>query len=243
VTWNIAFEWAEFMRGSQVNRVAEFVDRLDPWDHLMTVHNHGLGSEPAGSDAWLDFYSIQEFAGTIGDAGEANDAVVGAEKPVFAQEVVWEGEEDGKLDDDEVRQGGWGVIVGAGLLNYAEQFFENGGVAYGDGGGLVYVKVMMDIAEDLDYWRMTSRNDLVAGGDEAYCLAESGRRYLVYAPNGGQVRVDLRDAPARFDAQWIDPRTGSVVASEGIAGGAYLDVGAPTSAADWVLVLTAEAGE
>jgi Domain of unknown function (DUF5060)/Protein of unknown function (DUF4038)/Putative collagen-binding domain of a collagenase len=237
VTWNIAFEWSEFMTSADVNRIARYVKGLDPWNHLMTVHNQGIGTEPTGSGDWLDFYSIQKSAGTAGTAGAGNSAVVTSpgDKPVYAQEVVWEGEQDGKLNENQVRQGGWGVVTGAGLLNYAEQFRENGGFAYGDGGGFPYVKIMFDTIEGLKYWEMRPRNDLVSS---AYCLANAGQAYLVYDEGGGALTVDLSDAPASavFSVRWTNPRTGAKQDGGTTNGGSLVDFNAPFSG-DSVLVL------
>ncbi len=230
VTWNVAFEWGEFMSSSDVNRVANYVDSIDPWDHLLSVHDHGIGSEPSGSDGWLDFFTIQEDAGVARSAEQANEAVLAGPgtKPVYAQEVVWEGEQDGKLNEVQVRYAGWGVITAAGVLNYAEQFLENGGFAFGDGGGLPFVKIMFDVIERLPYWEMEPRNDLVTG---AFCLANAGEVYLVYNQASGSFMIDLSDASAQdvFDVEWVNPVSGERHSGGTVNGGASRSLTAPFS--------------
>jgi hypothetical protein len=38
-----------------------------------------------------------------------------------------------------------------------------------------------------------------------YCLADAGREYLVYLPQGGRVTVDLTDAEGSLKVEWFDP--------------------------------------
>jgi hypothetical protein len=45
-------------------------------------------------------------------------------------------------------------------------------------------------------------NDLASTG---YCLADPGREYLVYLPEGGVVTVDLAAVPGKVTVEWFDP--------------------------------------
>jgi hypothetical protein len=237
VTWNIAFEWAEFMRARQVHRIARYVKSIDPWQHVLTVHHQGVNSAPPDADAWLDFYSIQQDAGSAATAGAANSAVASAgRRPLFAQEVVWEGEQDGKLTATQVRHAGWGVVVGAGLLNYAEQFKSHAGRTYGDGGGLPYIQIMFDFIESLPYWRMHPHNSLVNRGN--FCLAEPGQEYVVYTETGGPVVLDLSATRGLLQAQWLNPRTGQYLPAGEVSGGKRQRFTNPAGDRnDWVLHL------
>jgi hypothetical protein len=67
----------------------------------------------------------------------------GPGRPIHAQEVCWEGPD--KLDADRVRKGTWGVALGGGIPNYAEQF---DGVQ-GNGKAFPYVKVLLDFIESV----------------------------------------------------------------------------------------------
>lgn len=52
-----------------------------------------------------------------------------------------------------------------------------------------------------------------------YCLAELGRRYLVYAPEGEAVEVDLTAAAGRLTLLWINPFTNERRSVEAVEGG------------------------
>ncbi len=84
------------------------------------------------------------------------------------------------------------------------------------------------------YWKMWPHNALVAGGAEAYCLAEPGRQYMIYAPEGGTVKLDLRAVTGAFTAQWFDPRTGTHQDAPLLEGGSVCASAAPDTR-DWVL--------
>jgi hypothetical protein len=72
------------------------------------------------------------------------------------------------------------------------------------------------LAERLDLAAMTPREDLAS---TRYCLADPGRQYVVYLPDGGQAEVDLSAAVQPLTVEWIDPRGGTSRAGEPVAGG------------------------
>ncbi len=57
----------------------------------------------------------------------------------------------------------------------------------------------------MDLRRAVPRGDLSSTG---YCLADPGRAYLVYLPDGGEAVVDLSDIGGEASVEWLDPRTG-----------------------------------
>jgi hypothetical protein len=82
-----------------------------------------------------------------------------------------------------------------------------------------------------------------ATGDKGCCwhLAERGRQYLVFTLQGGEVSVDLADAPGkRFHARWFDPRSGNLSpAGNGVVvGGGTVSFASPDDRC-WVLWLRA----
>ena len=52
-----------------------------------------------------------------------------------------------------------------------------------------------------------------------YCLANPGREYLVYLPDGGEVTVDLSSASGTLIVEWFNPDTGETVSTGRITGG------------------------
>jgi hypothetical protein len=64
-----------------------------------------------------------------------------------------------------------------------------------------------------------------------YCLANPGREYLVYAPQGGAVTVDLSATTGEFSVDWYHPATDTTVTAGRVSGGARRTLDAPGAAA------------
>jgi hypothetical protein len=62
------------------------------------------------------------------------------------------------------------------------------------------------LANRMDLRRMVPAPDVASSG---YCLACPGREYLVFAPDGADMELDLRSAQAALSCEWLDPRTGA----------------------------------
>jgi hypothetical protein len=60
-----------------------------------------------------------------------------------------------------------------------------------------------------------------------WCLADAGDAYLVFAPNGGTITVNLSAASGSFDVEWFNPETGQASAGTDVTGGAVRTFNAP----------------
>lgn len=80
------------------------------------------------------------------------------------------------------------------------------------------------LAERVNLQAMTPSDDLAS---TRYCLAQPGREYLVFVPQGGAVTVDLRAAEGRFSVEWFDPGKSQTVAGGSVVGGAKREWNAP----------------
>jgi hypothetical protein len=82
-------------------------------------------------------------------------------------------------------------------------------------------------AERMNLAAMTSSNDLASSG---FCLAHASAHkgeYLVYAPPGGKLTVDLSPTPGALQAEWFDPTKGTSTDAGPIDGGAPRVLEAP----------------
>lgn len=203
-TWNIAFEWNEFMKAEQVAQLVDYVHSIDPWNHPVTVHDQGKYNtgEEIIKNLHVDFITLQYDAGRCGETLKAAEFVsrFTGRCPVYAQEVTWEGPD--KLDGDGIRRGVWGVAMAGGVVNYAEQFDQ----VYGNGQGARHVMTLMGLCDSLPWNRMESRNDLVGPGQ--LCFALEDKAYAVYSPSGGRIVLDLTKAKGTFRAIYLNTGTG-----------------------------------
>jgi hypothetical protein len=64
--------------------------------------------------------------------------------------------------------------------------------------------------------------------DGRLALADPGRDYLVYAPAGGEIALDLAGRDETFTPRWVNPKTGEPAAAGGpVRGGARSTFRAP----------------
>ena len=81
-----------------------------------------------------------------------------------------------------------------------------------------------------------------AHDDSRYCLADPGRRYVVYLPTGGSTSLDLGAGAGRYSVRWFDPRAGGALQTgdvREVRGPGRVALGAPPGAAgeDWVILV------
>lgn len=84
----------------------------------------------------------------------------------------------------------------------------------------------------IPFWRMKPQGTLSSTG---ICLAEPGREYLIYAPEGGIFTVDLSTDPkANYEARWFNPRIGKFAGSVVVKVAGIVKFHCP-DANDWIL--------
>lgn len=92
------------------------------------------------------------------------------------------------------------------------------------------------LAQRLDLTTMIPQNHLVS---TQYCLADPGHKYIIYLPQGNQVRVDLSAHKAPFKVHWLNPAQGNRERGGDVQGGEQVTLQSPFAASDAVLVLIA----
>lgn len=103
------------------------------------------------------------------------------------------------------------------ILGHAARFFNQSGVAF---------------------WQMAPHGELASSG---ICLAQPGVEYVVYAPKGGALTVDLSAAKDKtFTTRWYNPRTGQFHSAAEIVGGDAARKVVPPFAGDTVLHLQSD---
>ena len=93
---------------------------------------------------------------------------------------------------------------------------------------------MVDFFTSFDWWKTAPHDELVDSGK--YCLAEPGRTYAVYLPQGGKVTVRLETGT--YETAWWNPRTGErIVLPKVIASGTSWTSPSSPGDGDWALLL------
>ncbi len=110
-----------------------------------------------------------------------------------------------------------------------------------------YCKIALDFFADneIAFQNMDPADALVGNAqhdNSKYCLAEAGKTYLVYLPEGGTADLDLGDARGSFRVQWFNPRKGGKLRAgdvRRVRGGEVVALGNPPANADqdWLVVI------
>jgi hypothetical protein len=193
----------------------------------MSVHGHG--EFPFRSEAWADFAMHQAW-----DSGGGHGFILGCrEKQRKAGRIIpqineeygyedhyphWGGDPTGPpaRSADNRRRLAWAIAMAGGYQTTGERANDGKGGEARSGGGWVngrgdasmtmlegYAHIVSFFTK-LEWWKLDPRDDLVSAG--AMCLADPGRCYVAYLPEGAPTSVTLEGGPYR--AQWYDPRQG-----------------------------------
>lgn len=212
--FTLVLEWQEGWTTSEVGGHMNVLQWHNSWARMATVHGT-TGNFSFPTSAWADYMDIQSgnSAGhaKVFDMGLANRAL--AAKPLIQEEFGL------GTEDTAHRQKAWAA-------------FTSGAAGSGTGG---FLKHLASFTRLVDFELMDPDKALVLSGS-AYALAQKGRAYVFYLPNGGTAKVDLRATTGTYTAQWYDPRTGAFKAAPAAAGGTTPSYTVPASG-DWVLLL------
>ena len=252
--WNLGEENTNTT--GQLKAYAEYLDRLDPYDHVIVVHTFGgLNSqrrvyEPLLGYEHLGGASLQDsMPGVVDHVSHWLEGSTRAGRPwaVFydEQNPVRVGVRSDSKDPahDNVRKHGlWGVLMA----------------------GAAGVEWFMTPDTRLEDWRTRDRmwdqtryaleffqqhlpfermapGDALAGEGQK-CLAAAGDVYAVYLPKGGEGRLDLTGQQGSFEVRWYNPREGGAL-QEGpvkqVTGGQWVSLGPPPAQVDqdWAVLV------
>jgi hypothetical protein len=105
-----------------------------------------------------------------------------------------------------------------------------------DAGAAVQLSALYEFLTTLPFWRMQPFEGVA--GAKALSLAEPGKVYVAYLPQGGGITMDLGACRGELAARWFNPRTGKLDDPFQVAGGKTARFKAPDGE-DWVLRVNA----
>ena len=189
-----------------------WVRQWDAYKHLVTAHDVELPE----ADFLADQHHQNYHAHILHQRAKRNWPVMNVEY----------GYEPGPIPTypritlpDEMRCRTWEIVIAGGypVFYYADTAWD---VIELDTlpTGYQAFHVLRQVVDEIPYWEMESHDDLV---DRGYCLAQPGKAYLIYLPEGGRVHLDASDVSrgTRLNARWINPRDGQRLAAGPIRSG------------------------
>jgi hypothetical protein len=91
------------------------------------------------------------------------------------------------------------------------------------------IRSLRMLTDAMDVFACEPRNDLLddRADNEAYCLAEPGKHYAVYFPDGGTVKLDVSAASGSLQIRWLDIASSAWQKTHAAAGGGMLELETP----------------
>ncbi len=226
------------------NMSYEFQFYKESWPTHVAIQYTGDGKEHKLPDDWGNWGIRFNL-----EAGRRSGAVV----PVVNDEYGYINGKYGAMTQIRSRQVIWSVVTAGGYGSigdfrrtptggmgepevtgdwYDTDSGSNHGGEYGD------IKRLVEFfaSKRIEYWKMTSHNELLKTANRTYLLAEPCREYVAYAADGGSFSIDL--AAGNYDVLRYDPQTGRETRLEKVSGGAPRAFKMPDSN-DWVIYLRA----
>lgn len=252
VTWDLGNEH-DFHREfpKWCDWLGPLVKEWDPSRHLLSAHNK-IYRTPG--QTWNDLQLIQRWDGgqnayLLGERARqaATGRVIPQINEEYGYEDLWE-KTPGQRAADTRRRCAWEIAMAGCYQTTGETANRGVGFPPDTGGGWVSGRGdetmtmlrgyahLVDFFTSFEWWRLAPRNDLVGGG--ARCLAETGKRYVIYMPRPGNVSISL--APGNYQARWFNPRTGQWTEAPVASGPRWLPP-QPADDGDWVLLLRHDA--
>lgn len=243
--WNATFqptsEWEEGFSEAHILRIGARLRELDAGRHLISVHSLHASSRRVQEAAWFNYHTVQDkltdtnFARYWSSTRLLHEQV---RKPVLAHEHLWEGnryQKDAGLDSDNLRRAAWVLALAGAAINYADevapprrhshedQSYANLGAAMQPLGlTYPYLKILGAFMESLRWWKMKPANGVASSG---FCLADPGKAYVVYLPEGGATA--LAPPAGTYRARWLNPRDGKFGKAFSILGGGKREFQSP----------------
>ena len=236
------------------DRIA-FIQSQDPFDHPVAIHPEITDDRAAEFFPDADLIQHQTNGQDKVDRGcyytwegdGLSEFVVADRslgKPVVVGEFGYETNgytcRGVNVDTDTLRKSAWRFRMGGAYFSagFRSTVYNFDGITFdidNEGGQAQWqLKILADFFRALPFSQLRPTPELVNPPNLA--LAIPGQLYVVYAPRGGAVDVDLRGSNGTFEAAWLDPRDGRWRPAPALEGGAPRTLSAPDDR-DWVLKL------
>ncbi len=102
----------------------------------------------------------------------------------------------------------------------------------------VHIRSLRMLTDAMEVFTCEPRNDLLddRSANEAYCLAEVGRKYAVYFPDGGEVELDVSAVRGSLQVRWLDVAHSAWREPQTVAASGTLELQAPGQG-HWAVLL------
>ena len=262
MNWNLGEEVGYINDVSTEKKVAwaNYFAKHDPYRHHIVIHNGHKHYDMLGDASPLTGFSLQTsqvdfrnvHRSTLNYLRRSDKAgkpwVVACDEPGDAQHSLVPDVEDPTRNNP--RQNAlWGNLMagGAGVEWYFGYQHAHSDLTCQDyrvreamwKQSSTALKFFAD--NSIPFWEMSNANDLI-DDNQAYCLADEGKLYLVYSKQSSSSWLDLSGVSGVYEINWFDPRNGGAPQTgtvQAAMAGEKVDLGQPPSDKnlDWLAIV------
>ena len=93
----------------------------------------------------------------------------------------------------------------------------------------LHIRSMRMYTDEMNIFSCAPSNHLLSNREhnEAYCLAEEGKQYALYFPDGGEVVIDLSGSATNMNIRWLDILNSEWLESQELKGNREVRISAP----------------
>jgi hypothetical protein len=265
IMWDVTNEYRLFRNDAWAEQMGVFLKDCDPYDHTTSIHGHGdfrfrqsPWADYAMFQSW-DEHGAYDFM--LKNRREQLEA--GRPMPQVNEEYGYEDHYPYPWGQKRVwpariaetrRKLAWEMAMAGGYQSTGERadLAGQGGWITGRGNDEMTMlrgyATMREFFERFAWWKLEPHPDLVSGESKALpvieggkpiapalCLAEPGRRYVIYLRQGGTASVSLDAGVWRVER--FNPRTATTTKLPAAAGGTKWVSPLMPDTEDWVLLL------
>lgn len=211
VLWGVTGAYEEVGNDAGIRDAGQYIQSINPYNHPVTTHTTGITSDSFGNEAWIDFHGQQRKALSLDNFNSLIISDRAYNKPVVNMEQCYEAQTGyGCIDVNEYRKAGWSILTGGGFFTYGHNniISETGSRNWNNlnSPGAKEMTHIRNFFDKIEWWKMSPDNSLVTSG---YALANPGKEYVIYLPDGGTTEIDLKTTSGVFTVRAYNPRDGT----------------------------------
>lgn len=228
--------WAAFIRekAAEAGVRVETTEMWDPWDLAHPMHDATFGHPEIYSFVDISQNNHQKGQTHSDNALKRRESLRDRPRPLTNVKIY--GADGGRFGD--TRDGierFWRNIFGG---HAATRFHRPpSGIGLTERAQRM-IRSAREVTDAFNLFATEPRNDLLGEREEneAYCLAEPGKQYAVYFPNGGEVTLNFSDARGALTLRWYDIDGGRWLAEEKVEAERAIALKTP-GAGQWAAVI------
>ena len=253
VVFIVSGEWNETGAKETYQAIGNEIMNRDPHGRMIAIHSNDTVEE-FSPESWMSFGDYQQLYeslhNNILNARDHNKPVVNAEYAYYLRDMDGDGivDKPNSATLTDIRHATYDIVMAGGHIvtgfgtTYFGGYRDPGPFNPGDPKNDDWEKEVQHLRTlftGLEWWKLEPRDPLLSGSGIHYCLAEIGRKYLIYLREGsGALALSYGvSASATYSIRRFDPRTGAFSSLPDYSGPGPVILTAPDSQ-DWIFLLS-----